>query len=225
MRRHERLRRRSDIMGIAVKICGLSTPETVDAAIKYGASHIGFMFFPASPRHVTLDQAEALAARIPDHIGKVGVFVDPDDQGIEEAISRRFLSALQLNATTPARLLAIKDRAKIETWGVAAIKRASDMRGASDLASIADRLLYDAKTPDNGSLPGGMGLRFDWSLLKGAQHPKLWALAGGLEPANVLDAIKATGAPMVDVSSGVETAPGIKDVDKIAAFLKATRAL
>ena len=212
-------------MGIAVKICGLSTPETLDAAVKSGASHVGFMLFPASPRHVTLDQAEMLAARVPPHVSTVGVFVDPDDKVIEEAISRQFLTALQLNATAPARLLAIKNRAKIETWGVAAIKRESDMQAALGFAGIADRLLYDAKTPEGAALPGGMGLRFDWSLLVGFQHPMRWILAGGLDPSNVTEAVKRTGAPMVDVSSGVESAPGVKDVDKIAAFLKATATL
>ncbi len=118
---------------------------------------------------------------------------------------------------------AIRARFGRETWAAVAVKTRADLDAACDFAGAADRILYDAKTPDGAALPGGMGLRFDWSLLDGVRHPLLWALSGGLDPANVAEAIRRTGAPLVDVSSGVESAPGVKDVDKIAAFLKAAQ--
>lgn len=204
------------------KICGLSTPETLDAAVKGGASHIGFVFFPASPRHLTHDRAAQLAARTPDHVIKVGVFVDPDDETLTRALPH--IDAVQLHKVTPAKAAAIRQRTGRETWAAIAIKTRTDLDTAHRYAGTADRLIYDAKTPPGAALPGGMGLRFDWSLLDSFRHPLPWGLSGGLDPANVAQAIAQTGAPLVDVSSGVESAIGIKDVDKIAAFLKASRA-
>lgn len=205
-------------MPVTAKICGLSTPETLDAAIAGGASHVGFVFFPPSPRNIGFDQARALAARVPGHVTKVGVFVDPDDALLAAAIAAG-LDAVQLHKVTPERAAAIRGR--IPVWVAIAVKTSADLAAAAPFTGAADRILFDAKTPDSAALPGGMGLRFDWTLLQSYRHTQPWALSGGLDPVNVTEAIRVTGANLVDVSSGVESAPGIKDVDKIAAFLKA----
>ncbi len=210
-------------MPVHAKICGLSTPGTLDAALRHGAGHVGFVFFPPSPRHLGFALAEQLAARVPDHVGRVGVFVDPDDETVERAVASGRLSALQLHKTAPARVAAIRARMGLAIWAAVAVKTRADLDTAQGFAGAADMILYDAKTPDDASLPGGMGVRFDWSLLDGFRHPLPWALSGGLDADNVAGAVARTGATLVDVSSGVEGAPGVKDVDKIAAFLKATR--
>lgn len=208
-------------MPITAKICGLSTPETLDAAIDQGAAQVGFVFFPPSPRTLTFEQAAGLAGRVPDHVRKAGVFVDPDDALLDAAIAAGRLDILQLHKTVPDRVAAIRTRTGREVWAAVAVKTRADLAPAASFAGPADRLLYDAKTPDSAALPGGMGLRFDWTLLQGHAHPLPWALSGGLTPDNVVEAIRVTGATAVDVSSGVESTPGVKDVDKIAAFLKA----
>lgn len=206
-----------DAMPVTAKICGLSTPETLAAAIGGGASHVGFVFFPPSPRNLDFARARGLAARVPSHVGKVGVFVDPDDAMLEAALPA--IDAVQLHKVTPERAAAI--RARVPVWVAVAVKTRADLNAAAAFHGAADRILYDAKTPEGSALPGGMGLRFDWTLLQSFRHPLPWALSGGLDPANVVEAARVTGATLVDVSSGVETVPGIKDVDKIAAFLKA----
>ena len=209
-------------MPVTAKICGLSTPETLDAAIRGGASHVGFVFFPSSPRNLSRERAQQLAARVPAHIARVGVFVDPDDTALDAAIGAGQLQALQLHNTSPERSAAIKARTGLDIWAAVAIKQRGDLTAAVSFVGAADRILYDAKTPPGAALPGGMGVRFDWTLLEGFRHPLPWALSGGLDPLNVVEAIRVTGADLVDVSSGVETAPGIKDVAKIQAFLTAT---
>jgi phosphoribosylanthranilate isomerase len=203
------------------KICGLSTTATLDAAIKHGASHVGFVFFPASPRPVTFAKAAELAARVPGHVKRVGVFVDPEDEMLEQAMASAALDVLQLHKVTQARVAAIRAKFGIETWVAVAIRTRGDLDAAHGFAGVADRILYDAKTPDSAALPGGMGLRFDWDLLVGFKHPLPWALSGGLDPVNVAEAVRRTGAELVDVSSGVEGEPGTKDEVKIGAFLKA----
>ena len=206
-----------------VKICGLSTPEVVDAAVRHGASHVGFVFFPPSPRNVGLDQVQALAARVPSHVRVVGVFVDPEASLVEKSVGAGRLGAIQLHRTAPAKAAHLRRTLSMETWAAVAVKTRADLDAARTYAGAADRILYDAKTPEGAALPGGMGLRFDWALLDGVRHPLPWALSGGLDPDNVAEAIRRTRAPMVDVSSGVESAPGVKDVDKIAAFLQSAR--
>lgn len=210
-------------MPVTAKICGLTTPETLDAALAHGAAHVGFVFFPPSPRHLSLDRAAGLAARVPGHVGKVGVFVDPDDALLDAALAAARLDAVQLHKVTPERAAAI--RARVPVWAAVAVKTRADLATARPFAGAVDRILYDAKTPEGAALPGGMGVRFDWELLRGHRHPLPWALSGGLDPATVAEAARITGATLVDVSSGVETAPGVKDVDKIAAFLKAVAQL
>lgn len=207
---------------IATKICGLSTPDTLGAAIRAGASHVGFVHFPKSPRHVGLEQIASLAATAPGHVERVAVLVDPDDTLLDEMVAIRAITALQLHGKeAPERVAAIRLRFRLPVWKAIPVKTRADIDAAQAYAGAADMLLFDAKTPDDAALPGGMGLRFDWTLLRGAAPATAWGLSGGLDAANVAEAIRITGAPLVDVSSGVESAPGVKDVDKIAAFCKA----
>ena len=211
------------------KICGLSTPDTLDAAIAGGASHVGFVFFPPSPRHVAVDRVAGLAALVPGHVARVGVFVDPDDALLAAGIAAARLDAVQLHQVTPLRAAAIRGRFGQESggreiWAAVAVKTRADLAAARGFAGAADRILYDAKAPAGSALPGGMGLRFDWTLLDGFAHPLPWALSGGLDAGNVAAAIRRTRAGLVDVSSGVESAPGVKDPAAIAAFLAAVAA-
>jgi phosphoribosylanthranilate isomerase len=207
-------------MPIQTKICGLSTAQTVDAAVAGGAAWLGFVFFPKSPRDLAPDQAASLIARAPAGVGKAAVLVDPDDALVERVIAAG-VTALQLHGDeSPERLAALR-RHDLELWKAVPVRIRADLDRARDYRGVADRIVYDARTP-KGTLPGGMGLRFDWKLLEDFVHPLPWALSGGLDAANIADAARSTGAPLVDVSSGVESAPGVKDVDKIAAFLKAT---
>jgi phosphoribosylanthranilate isomerase len=208
---------------IGAKICGLSTPETLDAAVAGGASHVGFVFFPPSPRNLSRERAQQLAARVPAHVSRVGVFVDPDDALLDASISAGDVRVLQLHNTSPARAAHIKARTGLAVWAAVAVKQRGDLAAASGYAGAVDRILYDAKTPPGATLPGGMGVRFDWTLLERFRHPLPWALSGGLDQLNVAEAIRVTGASLVDVSSGVEIAPGIKDAAKIRAFLAAAQ--
>jgi phosphoribosylanthranilate isomerase len=212
-------------MPVQVKICGLSTPETIDAAIAGGASHIGFVFFPPSPRSITFDRARELAERIPGYVQKVGVFVEPCNALLEQAIDAGRLDIIQVHKTPPNRLAAIASHVSRPCWAAIPVKTRTDLDAAPSHRGAAVRILYDAKLPDSADLPGGMGMRFDWTLLSGFTHPLPWGLAGGLTPDNLAEAARVTGATLLDVSSGVESAPGIKDVDKIAAFLKAASIL
>jgi phosphoribosylanthranilate isomerase len=211
-------------MPVHAKICGLSTQSTLDAAIAGGASHVGFVFFAPSPRNLEFGPARALAECVPHHVRKVGVFVDPDDALLDAAIASG-LDTIQFHGKeTPERVAAVKARTRLEMWKAVSIRTAADLAPAAAYRGAADRILYDAKTPDAALLPGGMGLRFDWRLLDGFAHPLPWALSGGLDAGNVGEAIRMTRAELVDTSSGVESAPGVKDVDKIASFLKAVAA-
>jgi len=211
------------IMKLQSKICGLSTADTVDAAVAGGAAWLGFVFFPKSPRDLAPEQAAALIARAPSAIGKAAVLVDPDDALLDRVIATG-VTALQLHGSETPERLAILRRHKLELWKAVPVRTRADLDVALSYRGVADRILYDAKTP-KGTLPGGMGLRFDWTLLDGFVHPLPWALSGGLDAKNVIEAASRTGAPLVDVSSGVESAPGIKDVDKIATFLQAAARL
>lgn len=209
-------------MAARVKICGVTTAAAIGAAVGGGASHLGFNFFPPSPRNLGFDQAAALAAIVPDHVARVGVFVDPDEDFLARAIAAGRLTAIQLHGDeSPAEAAAHRRRHGLELWKVIPVRTRADLAAAHAYQGVADRILYDAKTPKGSPLPGGMGLRFDWKLLDGFEHPLPWALSGGLDADNVADAIGITGARLVDVSSGVESAPGVKDVDKITAFMQA----
>lgn len=209
---------------VEVKICGISTAAALDAAIDARADWCGFVFFPPSPRNLSLPDARALGARAAGRIGRVGLFVDPDDALLAEAVVAGALDAIQLHGNeTPARTAQVRARFGLPVWKVVPVASSGDIARAAAYRDAAGLILFDAKTPKDAALPGGMGLRFDWSLLAGHRDPPPWGLAGGLTPANVVEAIRVTGAPLVDTSSGVESAPGVKDVDKIAAFCKAAR--
>jgi phosphoribosylanthranilate isomerase len=211
-------------LSIQVKICGLSTPETLDAAIQRGASHVGFVFFPKSPRNLTPDRAASLAACVPAHVKSVGLFVDPTDDDLVRILSQVRLDIIQLHGhETPETVARIAKTHGREVWKAIPVRTAADRDAATRYKGAANLILYDAKPPEGADLPGGNGLRFDWTLLSGHRHPMPWALSGGLDAGNVAEAIRMTDAPLVDVSSGVESAPGVKDVDNIAAFLKAAR--
>ncbi len=211
-------------MPVQVKICGLSTPETIDAALKHGASHIGFVFFPKSPRNVTPEQAAALAAPVAGRANIVGLFVDPDADAIARVRQHVSLDIIQLHGDeTPQAAARIADG--LEVWKALPVRTRADLTLAATYRGAVQRILYDAKPPAGSELPGGNGLRFDWELLRGAAHPLPWALSGGLDANNLAEAVRITGATLLDVSSGVESAPGAKDVDKIAAFLQAANAL
>ena len=213
-------------MPVLTKICGLSTPETLDAALKGGASHVGFVFFAKSPRNVTPDQAAALAARVQGKAKIVGLFVDPPADDIERVRAQVRLDVIQLHGDErPAVVSRIRMTSGLEVWKAFPVRTAADLNEAQKYRGAASLILYDAKPPAGSDLPGGNGLRFDWELLRGHQHPLPWALSGGLDARNVAEAVRITNAPLLDVSSGVERAPGVKDMDKIAAFLKAASTL
>lgn len=206
----------------AIKICGLTTPASLEAAIAVRAEHFGLMFMEKSPRYAAPEVAAALSRQASGRIGRVGVFLDPDDAEIAAALAAG-LDALQLHgAESPERVAQLKARHGLPVWKVLSVAARADLTRAQAYAGAADLVLLDAKTP-KGALPGGLGLSFDWSLLAGWQAPLPWGLAGGLSPANVAEAARLTGAPLVDCSSGVESAPGIKDEALIAAFCAAAR--
>ncbi|MGF7147590.1 phosphoribosylanthranilate isomerase [Sphingomonas zeicaulis] len=209
---------------ITAKICGLSTADSVGAAVRHGASHVGFVFFPKSPRHVNTERMQALAAFVPGHVSKVAVLVDPDDALLASVAP--LVDILQLHGSeTPERVAAAARATGREVWKAVSVRTRADLATAPAWRGAAQRILYDAKPPAGADLPGGLGLRFDWTLLSGFDHPLPWALSGGIDIDNVARAVSTTGARLVDISSGVETAPGVKDVDKIAAFLKAVAIL
>lgn len=213
-------------MPVQAKICGLSTPETLDAAIAGGASHVGFVFFPKSPRNITPAQAAQLAARAAGRARTVGLFVDPEPGLIASVLQEVALDVIQLHGAEPPAFAArIAAETGKEVWKAIPVKTASDLSIAGAYTGAVQQILYDAKPPEGADRPGGTGLRIDWKLLEGVAHPLPWILAGGLDPDNIAEAASISGARMVDVSSGVESSPGIKDVDKIAAFLKAAHSL
>ena len=207
----------------AVKICGISTPETLGAVIAARAEWVGFNFFPPSPRYVATTAVSALGQQAAGRIGRVGVFVDADDAFLAERVASGALDVLQLHGTEPPeRAAALRARFGLPVWKVLSVANRDDVSRAASYVGAADFILFDAKTP-KGTLPGGMGLSFDWSLLSAWKAQLPWGLAGGLSPDNVAEAVRHTAAPLVDTSSGVESAPGAKDADRIAAFVRAAR--
>jgi len=207
-----------------VKICGLRTAEALEAAIRARADHAGLVFFPPSPRNVSLPLAAELCERSQGRIGRIGLFVDPDEATLADALAAARLDVIQLHGKeTPERAAQVRARFGLPVWKALPIASASDVARAHDYAGAVDRVLFDARTPPGSALPGGMGLSFDWNLVANWRGPVAWGLAGGLTPDNVAEAARLTGAPLVDTSSGVESAPGVKDVDKVAAFCEAAR--
>ena len=212
-------------MPVEVKICGLSTPETVEAAIAAGADLVGFVFFPKSPRNVSLEQAAKLAWLARGKARIVALTVDAGDallSAINAAVDPDLFQAH--GAETPKRIAAIVQLTGKPVIKAIRVRDDADIAAASDFSSVASLILYDAKAPEtlSNALPGGNGHAFDWTLLDGERRPA-FMLAGGLTPVNVAEAIRATGAPMVDVSSGVESSPGIKDVALIRKFIEAAK--
>lgn len=204
----------------AAKICGLSQLADVQACA--GARYVGFVFFEKSPRNVTVEQARALALEVPVGIAKVALVVNATDEELETITTQVPLDMLQLHGKeSPERVAEIRARFGLPVMKAVGVAEAADLEAADRYATVADQLLIDAKPPKGADLPGGNGLAFDWSLLAGRDFSVPWMLAGGLSPQNVGEAIARTGARQVDVSSGVESAPGIKDAAKIDAFLKA----
>lgn len=211
-------------MTIAIKICGISTVEALDAAIEARADFFGMVFFPPSPRNVDGHGASALAMRAGRRIGRVGLFVDATDEQIAEGVHSGRLDAIQLHGEeTPQRVAEVRSRFGLPVWKAIPIASEDDVGKADSYRDAADMLLFDAKTPKDAALPGGMGLRFDWSLLSDWKGRPGWGLAGGLTCSNIKEALAQTGAPLVDTSSGVEIAPGKKDAALIHAFCEAAR--
>lgn len=205
---------------IRVKICGLTTPEAVAAAAEGGAAYVGFVFFPRSPRNIGIEQARELALEVRPGIAKVALTVDADDALIDSINSRVPLDMFQLHGhETPERVAEIRRLTGLPVMKVIGIADADDLAEIDRYSEVADQLLIETKPPKDASRPGGLGVPFDWRLIANRRWALPWMLAGGLTPENVGEAIALTGARQVDVSSGVESAPGIKDLAKIRAFL------
>ncbi|MBL0925436.1 MAG: phosphoribosylanthranilate isomerase [Sphingomonadaceae bacterium] len=208
-------------MPTQIKICGLKTETEIEAAAKGGATHIGLNNYAPSPRYVPLEQAAALRMRTPPSLKVVLLLVNAEPGYTARAIELVKPDVVQFHGTeTPEWLRLLKGVSSVEIWKALGVKTAETLKKSDRFEDAADLLLFDAPAQ---ALPGGTGTRFDWSLLAEHKHRLPWGLAGGLTPDNVAEAIRQTGAPLVDTSSGIESAPGIKDVDKIAAFCKAVR--
>jgi len=211
-------------MTLLVKICGLSTPETLDAALDAGADLVGFVFFAPSPRNLDMATARALGRRVAGRAGKVALAVDPDDALLAAIVEALAPDMLQLHGCEPPeRVTAVKSRFGLPVMKGLPVAEAADLAAAAVYAAVADRLLFDARAPREANRPGGLGQPFDWRLLEKLDPGVQFMLSGGLDPGNVATALKVTRARGVDVSSGVERAPGMKDADKIRAFIRAAR--
>ncbi len=210
-------------MSVEAKICGLSTPETLEAAILAGARWVGFVTYPRSPRHISTDLLRTLGALVPKSVGRVGLFVDPDDALLDERLATGSIDMLQLHGSeTPARVSELKTRTGKPVMKVIKVSRGEDVeQGVAAFAGVADRLMFE---PAGGVLPGGNAEALDWTILSGLKIPGRWMLAGGLTPDNVAEAVRVTGAPAVDVSSGVESSRGVKSAELIRAFLDRVKA-
>ncbi|WP_171210995.1 phosphoribosylanthranilate isomerase [Ruegeria sp. HKCCA5426] len=210
---------------ISVKICGLTAPDHVRAAAEAGARYLGFNFFPKSPRYVSPAQAAALMQAVPVGVAKVALVVNASDEELDRITGAAPFDMLQLHGSESVdRVREIKARYGLPVIKVIGVADAEDLAAIDEYSDVADQLLIDAKPPKNAVLPGGNGLAFDWRLLAGRKYwRKPWMLAGGLNPDNVAEAIRMTGARQVDVASGVESAPGVKDTALISAFIKAAQ--
>lgn len=214
-------------MDIAIKFCGLTRPQDIAAAASAGARYVGFVFFEKSPRHVDVEAAKSLALQVPTGIAKVALVVDADNAVLDTIVETVPLDVLQLHGhETPDRVAEIRARYGLPVMKAIGIAEAEDLAQIDQFATVADQLLIDAKPPKKADLPGGNGLAFDWQLLAGRKYWTVpWMLAGGLTADNVAEAVRRTGAKQVDVSSGVEHAPGLKDADAMAAFSAALKAV
>lgn len=213
-------------MAVVAKICGLKTPEAVTAAVEGGAGLVGFVFYARSPRAIDPATVKRLGALVPAPVKKVGLLVDETDNRIAEILSGCDLDVLQLHGhETPQRVAEVRAKFGKQVIKVFSVSAAEDLQLVAAYEPLVDYLMFDAKPPKSmvNALPGGNAVSFDWTVLSGRSFAKPWLLAGGLNPDNVADAVKVTGAPMVDVSSGVEDRPGEKNVSKIKAFLEASQ--
>lgn len=210
---------------IRVKCCGLKRPAEIVAAAEAGAAYVGFVFFPKSPRALMPEAARDLAQAVPEGLCKVALVVNPDDALLDEILDIVPIDMIQLHGTeSPERVVEIKARYGLPVMKALGVAGPEDLDKIDAFAQVADQLLIDAKPPKDADLPGGNGLAFDWRLIAGRRWQVPWMLAGGLEPGNVAEAIRLTGARQVDVSSGIEEAPGEKSLDKIVDFVTAARA-
>jgi phosphoribosylanthranilate isomerase len=214
-------------MSVAAKICGLSTEAAATAAVAGGAAYLGFVFYPPSPRAVTAERAARLCATVPPGVGRVGLFVDAGDDAIAAVLAAAPIDIMQFHGSEiPERVADAKTRFGRPVMKAVAIGGPEDVLAAARYEEVADLLLFDAKPPHRSdTLPGGNGLAFDWALIAGRSWRRPWMLSGGLTPELLPEAVRISGAAAVDVSSGVERRPGEKDLDRIAAFLAAARAL
>ncbi len=211
---------------VRVKICGLRTPADVAAAAGAGAAYAGFVFFAKSPRNLTTASARTLALAAPEGLCKVALTVDADDAALDAILAEVPIDMLQLHGhETPERVAEVRARYGLPVMKAIGVAGEADLAGLIEMSLAADQLLIDAKPAPGADLPGGNGLAFDWRLLVGRKWLRPWMLAGGLTPENVAEAIRLTGARQVDVSSGVESAPGVKDHAKIAAFVEAAQGM
>lgn len=212
-------------MNVLVKICGLRTEAALDVALEAGADMVGFVFFPPSPRNIDPDVAASFSRRVRARAEKVALTVDADDALLDAIVTSLKPDLLQLHGKeSPERLFALKSRFGLPVMKALPIETRSDLAAIAAYADIADRLLFDARAPRDATRPGGLGKPFDWHLLENLDLGIPFMLSGGLDPDNVTEALRVTHAPGVDVSSGVERAPGDKDPDKIRAFIDAVRA-
>lgn len=209
---------------VRIKMCGLRTIANVAAAGQAGAQYVGLVFFARSPRNVNLADAAALALAVPEGIAKVALVVDADDAQLDDLVRTVPLDMLQLHGQeTPDRVAAVKQRYGLPVMKAIGIADADDLPLIDLYSGVADQLLIDAKPPSGAALPGGNALAFDWSLVAGRRWTRPWMLAGGLTPANAALAVARTGANQLDVSSGIESAPGVKDAGLMRAFAAAAR--
>ena len=211
-------------MALIVKICGLSTPEALDVALDAGADMVGFVFFPPSPRHVAPADSRALGTRVRGRARKVALTVDADDELFDAIVEHLQPDLLQLHGKeSPPRIAVLRQRFGLPLMKAIAVEAKSDLAAIETYEPVADRLLFDARAPREATRPGGLGKSFDWHLLENLDLKLPFMLSGGLDAGNVAEALQVTRAPGVDVSSGVESAPGVKDPDKIRAFIRAAR--
>src|SRR6201991_2748102 len=212
-------------MSLAVKICGLSTRETLDAALDAGADMVGFVFFPPSPRHLALDSARELGQRVKHRAIKVALTVDADDATLAGILEVLQPDILQLHGhETPARVAEIKRKFGREVMKALPVENSADLGSLPSYAAVSDRILFDARPPRGATRPGGLGAVFDWHVLEALDLKLPFMVSGGLHAGNVAEAVRVTRAGGVDVSSGVERAPGVKDADMIRDFIRAARA-
>jgi phosphoribosylanthranilate isomerase len=208
-----------------VKICGLREAVHVEAAVRAGAAYVGFVFFPKSPRHLAHAEAAALAVAVPPGVAKVALTVDADDAALDALLAAVPIDMLQLHGReTPDRVAEVRARFKLPVMKAVGVAGEADLAALAGYERVADQILVDAKPAPGADLPGGNGLSFDWRLIAGRRWSRPWMLAGGLTAGTVADAVRLTGARQVDVSSGVESAPGLKDPARIAAFVAAAQA-